>query len=101
MHSSEILLAAFLEEDYLSLEQLSSLCKVEREWILRHIDDGLLTGLRGESGSWRFPLSELTRTRRILSIERNFDAVPELAALVADLQEELEKLRVQLGRSPG
>lgn len=36
----------------------------------------------------------------MLQIERDFDAAPELAALVADLLEELDRLRAQLGR-PG
>jgi len=30
-------------------------------------------------------------------LERDFDAVPELAALVADLLEEMDALRVQVG----
>lgn len=32
-------------------------------------------------------------------IERDFDAVPELAALVADLLEEMDELRVRLERA--
>jgi chaperone modulatory protein CbpM len=99
MQHTEILIAAVLDERYLSLEQLASLCKVEPEWVIRHIDDGLLSALQLESGEWRFSFSELNRARRILNIERSFDAVPELAALVADLQEELENLRRQLQHS--
>ena len=100
MSHSELLIAAVLEEHYLSLEQLSALCRVEPDWILRHIDDGLLTAFQAESGDWQFSYSEFTRARRMLSIERNFDAVPELAALVADLQEELDALRHQLRHAP-
>ena len=33
-------------------------------------------------------------------LERDFDAVPELAALMADLLEEMDRLRAQLTR-PG
>jgi len=100
MSHTELLIAAVLEERYLSLEQLSTLCQVEPDWVLRHIDDGLLSALKLEGGDWRFSHSELTRARRILSIERDFDAVPELAALVADLQEELETLRRQMQHLP-
>lgn len=32
-------------------------------------------------------------------LERDFDAVPELAALVADLLEEMDSLRARRGRS--
>jgi chaperone modulatory protein CbpM len=37
--------------------------------------------------------------QRILVLERDFEAIPELAALVADLQEEIETLRKQLLRA--
>ena len=96
MHNSEILIAAVMEERYLSLEQLSSICRVEPDWVIRHIDEGLLPTLQRANGELRFSHSELTRVQRILAVERAFEAEPELAALVADLQEELEKLRRQL-----
>lgn len=96
MPNSKILIAAVMEERYLSLEQLSNFCQVEPDWIIRHIDDGLLPATKQEDGDWRFSHYEMIRARRILSIERNFEAVPELAALVADMQEELDNLRRQL-----
>lgn len=92
MHSSEIEIAVIVDEGCLTLEQMSTLCAVEQEWITRHIDEGLLSALRAESG-WCFSHADLKRAKRILSIERTFDAVPELAALVADMQEELDSLR--------
>jgi chaperone modulatory protein CbpM len=36
------------------------------------------------------------RARRMRQLERDFDAIPELAALVADLLEEMETLRQKL-----
>lgn len=47
---------------------------------------------------WRFNAADLRRVRRIALLERDFDAVPELAALVADLEDELADLRAQLQR---
>ena len=41
----------------------------------------------------------LARARRMREIEREFDAVPELAALVADMLEELDELRARLRRA--
>lgn len=37
----------------------------------------------------------LVRARRVRAMERDFDAVPELVALVADILEEIEALRVR------
>ncbi len=100
MSDPEIMIATVVEESSLSLEQLAALCAVEPEWVLRHIEDGLLSAAKLESGSWYFSAVELIRAKRIVSIERNFDALPELAALVADLQEELDSLKSQLLRMP-
>lgn len=99
MQHSEILITAMVEETYLSLEELASLCAVEPEWVLQHITDGLLSAAKFESGHCYFSAIELTRAKRILSIERYFDAVPELVALVADMQEELDSLRRELLRT--
>jgi chaperone modulatory protein CbpM len=99
MHNSEIFVSAVVEEAYLTVDQLASLCAVESDWVLRHIDDGLLPANRLDSGGFCFSSAQLTRAKRILMIERTFDAMPELAALVADMQEEMDNLRRQLLRS--
>jgi len=39
------------------------------------------------------------RARRMRRLERDFDAVPEMAALVADLLEEMDALRARLRRA--
>jgi chaperone modulatory protein CbpM len=41
----------------------------------------------------------LARARRMHEIERAYDAAPELAALVADMLEELDELRARLRRA--
>ena len=43
----------------------------------------------------------LLRARRMHDLERDFDAVPELAALVADVLEEMDALRELLRRTAG
>jgi chaperone modulatory protein CbpM len=51
---------------------------------------------------WRFGSRDLWRVRQIRRLEIAFDAEPELAALVADLLEELDSLRARLQRiGPG
>lgn len=96
MQHSELLIAVVMEEQCLSLAQVSAICQVEPAWLLRHVDEGLLSASCQENGEWCFSYAEVTRARRILSLERDFDALPELAALVADMQEELDGLRRQL-----
>jgi chaperone modulatory protein CbpM len=44
----------------------------------------------------RFASAQLVRARRLASTERRFECNPEAAALIADLIEEVERLRREL-----
>jgi len=101
MQTPENLIDAVLEDSGLTLQQLATLCAVEPEWIAWHVEDGLLDPLPlpQRQTEWRFSSAHLVRVRRIVSLERNFEAVPELAALVADMQEEIDDLRRRLRRA--
>lgn len=98
MADREVIVGIALEEACLTLEQLASACSVETEWIARRVDEGLLPSEGPSRTEWRFSAGELRRVRRMRQVERDFDAVPELAALVADMLEELDQLRAQLER---
>jgi len=54
---------------------------------------------RGEADAWHFDAVALRRVRWMVRLERDFEAVPELAALVVDLQAEIERLRARLDRA--
>lgn len=91
--------ALLLDEVRLSIDELASSCTVSREWIIEHIQAGVLPAEPGiDPGEWLFSSRELLRARRLYDLERNFDANPELAGLVADLFDELERLRTRLRR---
>jgi len=77
----------------ITLEELALVCAVTPEWVRARIDEGLLPAAPG----WRFSAVAVRRVRRMRAIERDFDAAPELAALMADLLEELDALRARLG----
>ena len=63
------------------------------------VQAGLLVARRGEAAAWHFDAVALKRVRCMVRLERDFDAVPELAALVADLQAEIDRLRRRLARA--
>lgn len=58
-------------------------------------NSGIITG----SSAWRFSSIDLTRARRALRLQRDFDADPELAGLVLDLLDEIDRLRALLKRA--
>ena len=83
-----------LEDALLSLDELATSCNVSREWVIEHVQCGVLLEDAGSDPAlWVFGSQSLIRARRILALEKNFDSNPELAGLVADLVEEIEYLR--------
>ena len=63
-------------------------------WVIERVEAGLLE-CSSSGGEMRFASAHLVRARRMVKTERCFDANQEVAALVADLIEELEHLRRQ------
>lgn len=98
MRDDDILIGTLMEESWLTLEQMAAACRVEPDWLVHHLDEGLFPGAESVAGVWRFSAACLLRARRMHDLERDFDAVPELAALVADLLEEMDGLRSMSGR---
>lgn len=99
MHDNDSLYGSLLEDSWLTLEQIAAACQVEPDWLLRHIRDGLFPHVESVAGTWRFSGVSLVRARRMRQFERDFDAVPELAALMADLLEEMDRLRARIHAS--
>ena len=93
MRDDEVLIGCLMEDSWLTLEQVAAACAVEPGWLLRHLEEGLFPHAESVAGVWRFSDASLLRARRMRQLERDFEAVPELAALVADLLEELDRLR--------
>jgi chaperone modulatory protein CbpM len=99
MRDEDILTGYLMEDSWLTLEQVAAACSVEPAWLMRHIEEGLFPHAESVAGVWRFSGASLVRARRMRQMERDFEAVPELAALVADLLEEMDTLRGQMRRA--
>lgn len=97
MTQGEHLTGVLLDEAALTLDELARACGVEPEWVLRHVEAGVLGGETSiEMTTLRFGSGDLGRARRLLGIERNFDANEDIAALVVDLTDEVRRLRARL-----
>jgi chaperone modulatory protein CbpM len=99
MRDEDVLTGRLLEDACLTLDELASAAAVSRDWLLARIEEGLVAASGPSLAEWRFSAVALRRVRRMHAIERDFDAVPELAALVADMLEEMDALRARLERS--
>jgi len=99
---TETIVALLLDDARLTLDELAASCTVSREWIIEHVQAGvLLAGAARDPdpARWTFGGYDLLRTRRLSRLERDFDANPELAGLIADLIDELERLRLRMRRA--
>ena len=96
MRDDEVLIGCLMEDAWLTLEQVAAACMVEPDWLRRHVEEGLFPHAVSVAGVWRFSSASLRRARRMRQLERDFDAIPELAALVADLLEEMDDLQGRL-----
>lgn len=98
MVDKEVLIGSLMEDSWLTLEQVANVCQVEPDWLLFHIQEGLFPDAESVAGVWRITTASVMRARRMHDLECNFEAVPELAALMADMLEELDCLRARLGQ---
>ena len=98
MSDHDFLIGVALEERCLTVEQLAAACAVDPQWVVHLVEEGLFPAMPGPAHEWRFDIAALRRARRMVQVERGFEAVPELAALVADMLEELDALRARLAR---
>ncbi|MGX4644269.1 MerR family transcriptional regulator [Massilia sp. SYSU DXS3249] len=96
MLSNQTLTGVLIDDVALDLNELAWACKVEPDWVVRHVEAGVLGGEAAQVASVRFRSVDLARARRLLELERHFDADEELAALVIDLADEVRRLRARL-----
>ena len=88
--------AELLDETAFSLQDAARACGMEVHWIEERVQAGVLH-VHLASGEWRFDSATVVRARRVAQLEQRFDADPQLAALTADLIEEVARLRRLLG----
>jgi chaperone modulatory protein CbpM len=88
-----------LDDALLTLDELCRMSAVSPQWVIERVQGGLLQAEGDQVQAWRFDALALGRVRHMRRVERDFDAVPELAALVADLLDEVQRLRTRLRRA--
>lgn len=90
------------DELWLDMDTLCRAAGIDAGWLRERSAAGLLPlavpGARGDGG---LDAALLRRLRSMARVERDFDAVPELAALVADMEAEIESLRRRLDALAG
>ena len=97
MNGDDTQVQAVLDDVWLNLTDLCHLAGVTEVWVRARMGDGLLVEHSTIAvDAFRFSANDLHRVKRMAGLEQDFDAVPELAALVVDLEQELATLRAKL-----
>jgi chaperone modulatory protein CbpM len=89
-----------LGEGAFTAEDVARACGMQPGWVQEHVHAEVLR-VDASTGEWRFDSATLVRARRIARLETGFGADPQLAALTADLIEEVAQLRRRLQRIEG
>jgi chaperone modulatory protein CbpM len=88
-----------LDDTMIGVDEVASNCAVDHACIVEFVQAGvLLADPARDPARWTFTSRDLLRARRLRDVARQFDANAELAGLVVDLVEELERLRTRLRR---
>lgn len=77
----------------LTVEELAYACGTDTSWVVYQVREEILPARQGEPLAWRFGSAELRRARQVASVQRMFDIDSELAAFIADLMDEVRRLR--------
>jgi chaperone modulatory protein CbpM len=86
-----------LEGEVLLVEEMARLCCVTTDWLHTRIEQEVIHAVHRE-GAYYLSSATVVRVQQVAQIEQTYDADPQLAALVADLVEEVQHLRRQLKR---
>lgn len=93
------IVAMILDDAKIGIEEIAGNCAVDRGWVVEYVRAGvLLENAPPDPARWTFTSRDLIRARRLRDVAHQFDANPELAGLVVDLVEELDRLRTRLQR---
>ncbi len=84
-------------DDSLDLDSFAMATGADTATIRLWVDEALLTPALAQP-QWRFGGEELARARRILRLQRDFDANVQSVAVMLQLLDEIDALQAQLRR---
>lgn len=95
--TNDILIGLVLnEQSLLTTNELCAACKVQIEWIVELVDEGILEPSGQATEHWRFSGSSLQRARTVRRLEQDLGVNIAGAALALELMDENDCLRARL-----
>lgn len=98
-NSNQPLSGAILEEELeLSLTELTRACRVNADFVVELVDEGIIEPVDPRQPRWRFSGQSLVRLRRAVNLHRDLELNLAGVALALDLLTEIETLQARLER---
>lgn len=82
----------------LSMDELCRACRVQREWVLELVEEGILEPQGHDRKGWYFDGTSLHLVQKVRRLQQDLEVNLAGAALVLDLMEEIGVLRARLRR---
>ncbi|OVZ56319.1 MerR family transcriptional regulator [Pigmentiphaga sp. NML080357] len=82
-------------EKPLDAGELARACGAEEAWVLQLVKVGIIEA-SGRPADWRFDSGALQRALAARSLQRDFDASLDAAALILDMSNEIRRLKTKL-----
>ena len=82
-----------------TLSEICTVCSVPEQLVVEIVAEGIVEPTGSERAHWRFTGIAVTRIRRVIRLQQEFEVNLPGAALALDLLEEIERLRRSGGRS--
>jgi len=99
MNTEPVATGEWLSEAHtLELEAFALACCTDADVVRALVDEGLLQPA-ADRPPWHFGGEAIARARRILRLQRDFEANLQSVAVMLDLIDEVERLRAQLRRA--
>ena len=92
--------AQLLDDEELGLQEVAKICCVNVQWLHERIEQEVIHPVK-RGDTYYFSSATVTRIQHVMHVEQAFDADPQLAALVADLTEEVRSLKREIRRLAG
>ena len=79
-----------------SIDELSAACNVDTDWIAELVEHGVIEPIGRSRSDWKFTSLTIVRVAKARRLERDLDLNTASLAIVLDLLDQIEDLRVEL-----
>jgi chaperone modulatory protein CbpM len=83
-----------------TVDELCLACNVDANWIAELVEHGVIEPIGQAGADWRFTSLTILRIAKAKRLERDLNLNPPSVAIVLDLLDEIDDLRVQLAKVP-